>query len=429
MKIIDDIFTPKTRAGLIVMTLKILIVGAGPAGCYLAQSLRKLLPECELTILDRLPVPFGLVRYGVAPDHQGTKAVTKQFARLFERQNVKFLGNICVGEDVQYRQLKDMFDIIVLSTGLSVDRPLGPKYSNLSNVYGAGQVTRFWNSHPDEANFLPSFGKNVIVIGNGNVALDVVRLLAKTPKDFSGSDISPKELGSGVEEIHLVGRSEASLAKFDPAMMRELSKIDQLKICLAEGSNLENDPDNKHIAAVHSVLAQSDDQKAKTLYLHFGCQIEDPIVQENVLTGINVSRDTKACKINGTSLITAIGFSDDGKLDRDTLIENAIDLENGHLEKGLYATGWFRRGPQGTIPENRIDAQRVAAKILVDYTDRSDLGHKPGYSALEALVTYKAVSYDEWRIIDRTECENAGEDRVRNKIKTVPEMLALIKTT
>ena len=174
------------------MTSKIAIVGAGPSGCFMAQSLGKACPDVEITIIEKLPVPYGLVRYGVAPDHQGTKAVIRQFARLFEKQGVNFAGNVNVGAgdaaDLSLAELRDIFDVVVLATGLSEDRRLGLAGEQTGGVYGSGAVTRFWNDHPSDQALAPEFGNQVVVVGNGNVALDVVRLLAKGADDFNGSD-------------------------------------------------------------------------------------------------------------------------------------------------------------------------------------------------------------------------------------------------
>ena len=215
------------------MTSKIAIVGAGPSGCFVAQSLGKACPDAEITIVDRLPVPYGLVRYGVAPDHQGTKAVIRQFARLFEKQGVTFTGNLCVGDDdsadLSFAELRGMFDAVVLATGLSEDRRLGLVGEEARGVYGSGAVTRFWNDHPSDQALAPEFGNRVVVVGNGNVALDVVRLLAKGTDDFNGSDFDPARVVTSVTDIHIVGRSPAHGAKFDAVMVKELAKICSLR--------------------------------------------------------------------------------------------------------------------------------------------------------------------------------------------------------
>lgn len=412
------------------MTLKILIIGAGPAGCYVAQSLRKALPECELTIMDRLPVPYGLVRYGVAPDHQGTKAVIKQFARLFERQEVNFIGNVEMGCDINLKTLRDMFDIVVLATGLSKDKSLGPDFAALSYVYGAGQVTRAWNGHPDEADFAPQFGTTAIIIGNGNVAMDIARLMAKGPDDFVGSDIFGKDLTPDIKTIHLVGRSSARAAKFDPSMVRELAKLNNLNVALGEGSILPDDPNNKLLVALSDLVDLKPNNSAKSLVkslvLHFGLSVTAPNANNGVLGGVVFDRDGEEFSIRCDSLVSAIGFDDDGKLDRSRLLDNAINHETGHLAQGLYTAGWFRRGPRGTIPENRTDAQSVARQIIADLNGKVNGDGKSGIEGLRAAYKNQYVSYESWLEIDKAEIAQAAPDRVRQKLLNRQDMLAVI---
>ena len=162
------------------MSGKVAIVGAGPSGCYLAQALLKAAPELEVDLIDALPVPYGLVRYGVAADHQGTKAVARQFARVFERQGAQFWGNVALGREVTLEALQGAYDAVVLAAGLAGDRRLGVPGDDLPGVHGAGRLTRALYEHP-EAEALPALGAHPLIVGNGNVAIDLLRLLAKAP--------------------------------------------------------------------------------------------------------------------------------------------------------------------------------------------------------------------------------------------------------
>ena len=179
------------------MSFQVAVVGTGPAGCYTAQALLKALPGVRVTLVERLPVPFGLVRYGVAADHQGTKAVTRQFDRVLAHPDVTFVGNVEVGTDISLDVLRASFDAVVVATGLHRDRRLGIAGEDLPGVVASGPLTRWANGHPDVSDAPPLLGRRAVVIGNGNVAVDVVRLLAKAPSDFVGSDL-PGEVASAL---------------------------------------------------------------------------------------------------------------------------------------------------------------------------------------------------------------------------------------
>lgn len=214
---------------------KVAIIGSGPSGCFTAQGLLKARPDWTVDIYDRLPVPFGLVRYGVAPDHQGTKAITRQFERLFERQGARFFGNVTVGRDVTLDALRGAYDAVVLAAGLAGDRDhgLGPA----DGVIGAGELTRALYDHPD-AGDLPDIGGHVIILGNGNVAVDILRLLSKTEAELEGSDLGPRAsdwlAARPIDSLTILGRSPATAARFDPVMIRELAKLQGVSITVAD---------------------------------------------------------------------------------------------------------------------------------------------------------------------------------------------------
>lgn len=404
------------------MPVNVAVVGSGPAGCYLAQTLRKSLPDSELTILDKLPVPYGLVRYGVAPDHQGTKAVIKQFARLFEKDGVAFIGNIHVGRDVGLADLQELFDIVVLATGLSKDRSLGADFEAVETLYGAGRLTRLWNGHPDEENFRPEFGRTVLVIGNGNVAMDIVRLLIKGPRDFYGSDIDGEVIGETVRHVHLVGRSSADRAKFDAAMVRELGGIEGLAIDMAEALPIN---ESNNVLVELSKLNANAGAENKVLSFHFKTSPLRPVLQEGQLKAVVVGHDGAERRLACDSIVTAIGFADSDMAWRDRLLNEAIDLEHGQLADRLYATGWFRRGPQGTIAENRADARKVATRIAEAVNRAGLVIPRPGREALRQKIGHQTTDYADWQAIDSVERETAHPNRARAKITTKRGMLAL----
>ena len=190
----------------------IAIIGSGPAGYYTAEGAQKAFgDDVRIDVFDRLPVPYGLIRTGVAPDHQSIKAVSKRFEKVALSDNVRFVGNVAIGADVTIAELRELYDAVVLATGAPHDRPLGIPGEALGNVFGSAAFVGWYNGHPQFARLDPDLsGRTAVVIGMGNVALDVARILAKTPAELAGSDIVAHALealrGSNIERIVLLGR-------------------------------------------------------------------------------------------------------------------------------------------------------------------------------------------------------------------------------
>ena len=170
------------------------VVGSGPAGCYVAEHLLKLLPDASIDVMEKLPVPFGLIRYGVAPDHQGTKGASRVLERTLARDRVRFFGNVEVGRDITLNELRPMYHIEVLATGAPRDRKLGIPGESLPGVIGSGAFVSWYNGHPSRTTPELQDVRSAVIIGNGNVALDVARILAKHRDELKGSDLTPDVL-------------------------------------------------------------------------------------------------------------------------------------------------------------------------------------------------------------------------------------------
>lgn len=416
------------------MTLSVAIVGAGPSGCYLAQALEKAVPDSRIDLIDRLAAPYGLVRYGVAPDHQGTKGVIRQFARLFQRDNVRFFGNVTLGQDIKLEVLRDIYDVVVLATGLSQDKSLGIEGEELSGVMRAGDLTRWWNDHPFSREPEALSGSDLVVLGNGNVAIDIIRLLAKTEDEFESSDLGLHHndgfVSSDIRTIHIVGRSDAAAAKFDPAMIKELGRLQDVKIIVEVPSeDADTDRSQKCLEALRSIQNVTRDNASKTIHFHFGWTPQR-------LTGVDGRlHQAHFCRTSGEGelqltchhLITAIGFEDDASLPRAQLLDAAQDIDAGHINGNLYACGWFRRGPTGTIPENRADAITVAGRIANDLAAGRLVAGRNGNEQLEKMFP-DAVSFEGWQKIDAAEIAGASSGRCRQKIKDHSQMVSISKT-
>jgi ferredoxin--NADP+ reductase len=395
------------------------IVGGGPAGCYTAQFLRKAWPDSEIVIFDRLPVPHGLVRYGVAPDHPGTKAIAKQFDRLFERDSVRFVGTTIISSDpdtgdFSVAQLRAAFDVVVLATGLHADRPLGDAGdvlpgSQLNGVYGAGRLTRLINGHPHENVTDVHIGRHSVIVGQGNVAIDLLRLFLTPEERLCELGIAPEVVASitaaPVSRIDIVGRSLCGEAKFDTAMIRELGKLEDVRFEAdqLEIGELSGAAETARRDAVATLIAGSDPTATRLVHFWFGWApvaiLGDDSVRAVALrpvTGIVPSAVLRSALPSGAttsqtielvadSVCTAIGFTEhpDAPFRRiDHEDPEHTDLDRGVLGDDLYCVGWLRRGPRGTIPENRADARMVADTIVAQHLTTSTTTTKAGFTAL-----------------------------------------------
>lgn len=392
------------------MTHTIAIVGAGPSGCYLAQALLKARPDLRVDLIDALPVPYGLVRYGVAADHQGTKAVARQFARIFERQGARFFGNVHVGRDVTLDDLRSSYDAVVFATGLAGDRRLGIANDDVDGVFGAGAITRALNGHPD-AGPLPDLGTHPLIVGNGNVAIDIVRLLAKRADELTGSDLGPEQTRwlaeSGIAAISVLGRSPAARAKFDPVMVKELAKLTGVAITVDRAGTADDEAGQKLLDALAAIDGHG--TGARTIGFKFS---HVPVAVETDagrVTGLRCrTAQGDATVIACTSIVTAIGFEETGDLPRADILAQADS------DAPVYAAGWFRRGPRGTIPDNRADAQVLAADIVADLDGTPAEGVRPGGAIFEGRRDI--VDYQGWLRIEQRELAGADPDRCRSKL-------------
>ncbi|RJF58837.1 oxidoreductase [Serratia inhibens] len=402
------------------LTPSIAIIGSGPAGCYSAQFLKKALPDADITVFEALPVPYGLLRYGVAADHQGTKNVSAQFERLFSRGGVRFIGNVEIGKDISLEELKAAFDAVVMATGLSADRQLGIPGDDQPSVMGAAQLLRALNGYPkrdERVDQAPRpLGSRLIVIGNGNVAMDVVRLIAKSEIELDGSDINDEAKREydirSVNHIDVIGRSPIDAAKFDLAMLREICHLQEAVVSTADQSLSISCPAADLLL---STLAANTEKKGKVaIRFHFNTT---PLLissrNENTVLTVKSSDGGEVKNFLCDSIITAIGFCH-APSDR---FEPATDI---------YYTGWVKRGPNGTVAENRRDAAEVAATIVANLR-KSKVGKgKPGFCAIEAVIQHKAVSFEQWKLLDQHEILSAPPGRCRKKMTSVEEMLAVM---
>ncbi|MBL3698603.1 FAD-dependent oxidoreductase [Leucobacter luti] len=418
--------TPNTPPSLAV-------VGSGPAGCYLAQSFLRAFPESEITLFDALVSPFGLVRYGVAADHQHTKAITRQFERLFAAPNVRFAGDVTVGRDLTLAELRAHYDAVVLATGLSADRALPIPGGELPGVIGAGALTRALNAHPAAATRLPELGPDVVIIGAGNVALDILRFLVKDRGGYAASDIADPVLdaylAAPAQRITVLSRSAARAAKGDPQMLRELAALPRGSYA-APGSELDPAPDDDRAAAARSaaiaelVAAERPHFPGPAVTLRFGATPTE-ILGDGHVAAVVCEAGGAQIRIPATAVITAIGFD----AETAALASSHATPETGRVAAGLYRTGWAKRGPRGAIPENRACAKAVADEIAADLASGALAPdpRKTGFAGLPAAVRARAISYAQWGALDAHERATAAPDRVRAKLTDHDQMAAIAR--
>ena len=402
--------------------LRVAIIGSGPAGCYLTEQLLRLLPDASIDILERLPVPFGLIRYGVAPDHQGTKAIARVLDRVLSRECVHFFGNVEVGRAVRLDELTSLYDTVVLATGATRDRKLAISGEDLPGVIGSGAFTGWYNSHPDQQRPQVPDVHSAVIIGNGNVAIDVARILAKGSSELAGSDLSPEATAwlttQPIETIHIVGRRCAADAKFTEHELAELGALGRARPVVVDRGALAG---QSAVVETLRKFAAGDNHKALVIKFHFNLtpvaflgDKELRAVQFRSGTGDVIELPTQLA-------VTCIGYEAVACCTASPS-NGVFPNEDGRVGKGLYVVGWAKRGPSGTIPTNRSEAQRVARQIAQEVTSSA----RPGGAALRELLEQRHVrwvDYSGWRRIDAAELARAGEGRCREKFGTMGEML------
>jgi NADPH-dependent glutamate synthase beta subunit-like oxidoreductase len=423
------------------------IIGSGPAGYYSAEALAKQLGEdVRIDMIDRMPVPYGLIRFGVAPDHQSIKAVYKRYEKVALADNVRFVGNVCVGQDVSIDELKTLYDAVILATGAPDDRPLGIPGDDLPGVIGSAAFVGWYNGHPEFADLAPPLdAAAAVVVGNGNVALDVARILAKTPAEFAGSDIVAHAFGalgaSSIREIHVLGRRGPHQIAMTPKELGELGHL----AAAAPRIEPEDFPPEMDDALLEPGLRKSVTHlrdfagldaggKPKTILFDFFAKplriegdgkVERIIVEKTRLDERQAAVGTgETYAIECGMVVSCIGYKTppiEGvpyEADRGRFANS-----EGVIGDGLYCVGWARRGPTGTIGTNRPDGYEVAEKIAADIGVG---GRKAGGDGLDRLLEERGtdvVTFHDWQRIEAAEAARAREGSPREKFVAIAEML------
>lgn len=418
------------------------VVGSGPAGFYTAEALEKTYGEhARIDILDRYPVPYGLIRFGVAPDHQSLKAVSKRYDKVAESAGVDFIGNVTVGRDISVAELLDLYDAVILAIGAPHDRKLGIPGEDLAGVIGSAEFVGWYNGHPEFADLDPPLGgTHAAVIGNGNVALDCARILSKNRHEFEGSDIVGHALDaldrSAIRTITILGRRGPHQIAMTPKELGELGHLEAASPVVdgADFPPVEADEalepgQRKSVTILREFVATPPDPAkpkrmvfdffAKPLRIEGNGKAEKIVVERTQLDEKGAARGTgETYEVPASLIISAIGYWTP-QIEGVPYDERATKFlnEGGRIADRLYAVGWARRGPTGTIGTNRPDGYEVADLIGAAMPAGSS-ENRAGAQGLKRLLESRGVmatDYDDWRKIEETETARARPGSPREK--------------
>lgn len=427
----------------------IAIVGSGPAGYYTAETLQKA-DDIAVDVIDRLPVPYGLIRTGVAPDHQSIKAVSRRYEGVALTDNVRFVGHVSVGTDVTIDELVTLYDAVILATGAPNDRPLDIPGADLPGVIGSAAFVGWYNGHPDFADLDPPLdAAGVAVIGNGNVALDVARILAKTPAEFAGSDIVAHArdalAGSAVRHIHILGRRGPHQIAMTPKELGELGHLERASPRVdpadlpPEGDDALLEPGmRKSVSHLRGFSANPVARPVTIDFDFFAMPVaiegaEEGRVQRVIVEKTRLDADLRSIPTGDTYAIEAglviscIGYQ--------TPAIPGVPYEHGRgrfantdgrILPGLYCVGWARRGPSGTIGTNKPDGARIGEMVLEDIDRGAGKAGRSGLDALLASRDVTPVTFRDWRRIEEAEIAAAIDGNPREKFVTIEAMLEAI---
>ncbi|HEY4313119.1 MAG TPA: FAD-dependent oxidoreductase [Pirellulales bacterium] len=442
-------------------SFRVAIIGSGPSGFYAAEALLQSMPDVAIDLIERLPVPFGLVRYGVAPDHQKLKEVTRVFTALASDSRVNFIGNVAVGVDVTVEELLPLYDSVIVACGASADRRMSIPGEELTGCCSAVDFVGWYNGHPDHCHHhFDLSGEAAVIVGQGNVAIDICRVLAKSVDDLRKTDIAEHALetlaSSKVKKIVIMGRRGPAQMKFTAKELRELGSL--------AGWDIQVSPDDlsldavsaAEIAAPHMLVSarnvkfleecsskpRSNDRVIEFRFLRSPVEVlgrdavRGLLLRKNSLAGAPFQQ--QAVPLNETEIVEAqsvfrsIGYRgvpvaglpfDASK----GVIPNNCGRVIGNHSR-IYVTGWIKRGPTGIIGTNRVDSIETVASLSADRA-RMTGRVREGAPRLENILTDRGVrptSFDEWRRIDAEELRRGQRSgRVRSKITSIHELVAV----
>ncbi|MBI2119127.1 MAG: FAD-dependent oxidoreductase [Elusimicrobia bacterium] len=456
------------------LELHVAIIGSGPSGFYAAaELLNQTNPVIFVDIFDRLPTPFGLVRGGVAPDHAKIKTVTKVYEKISAHPRFRFFGNVEFGKELFLKDLESIYGAVIFAVGAKSDRKMGIPGEDLKGSDPATIFVGWYNGHPDYKNYnFDLSAKRVAVVGNGNVAMDVTRILAVNPKNLQSSDIADYALEalkkSNVEEIFLLGRRGPAQAAFTNPEIRELCElegadlvIEPKEINLDELSKKSLEQGSGGLTAKNNVqILQEQSQKPiknqpKKIIVKFLVSPVELIGKDGKVTEIKLEKNKLYLEKDGSLrpkgtgeyetlpidlVFRSVGYKGVPLTDlpfdpKSGAIPNekgrVMELENKKIIPGLYVVGWAKRGPSGVIGTNKPDSIETAHKLLEDFSIYKGNNRQSQQEKILDLLKERKidfVTYEDWKTLDLAEIEQGKKKgKEREKYTTIPEMLSAIK--
>jgi NADPH-dependent glutamate synthase beta subunit-like oxidoreductase len=440
--------------------LRVAIIGAGPSGFYAAEALFKSETTVQVDMYEKLPVPFGLVRSGVAPDHQKIKNVTKIYEKIAAHPQFRFIGNVTIGKDLAVNELKQHYDALLFTSGASSDRRLGVPGEDLMGSHTATEFVAWYNGHPEYRDRVFDLSQETaVIIGQGNVAVDVCRILAKSVDELKQTDIARHALEalaeSKIKDIYMVGRRGPAQAAFTPQEAKELGELaitDTLvkpadmqlgPVCEAELQMADKGHNRKNIEILKALAEKGKTGKQRRLHIEFfyspvelrGDQrLQAVVLERNALSG-----EAGRQKASGTGeqhilpcglLFRSVGYK--GTAMPGVPFHESWGVfpnEKGRIESGLYAAGWIKRGPSGIIGTNKPCSYETVATLLADLPDLSPCAVPHTEAVLDLLQQrgVKVVSFEDWRRIDALEvARGQASGKPREKFVAVADMLEIL---
>ncbi|MGE4169834.1 MAG: NADP oxidoreductase [Candidatus Margulisiibacteriota bacterium] len=449
--------------------LRVAIIGAGPSGFYVADALFRSALTVHIDAFDRLPTPFGLLRGGVAPDHQQMKTVGKYYERVAGSKPgcFQFFGNVKIGQDLSVSELQQCYDAIVFTCGAETDKRLGIPGEDLLGSHTATEFVGWYNGHPDyQTRQFDLSQPSIAIIGQGNVAIDVTRILAKTPAELKDSDITEHALKSlaqsSIKEIHLIGRRGPVQAAFTELEIKELGELEDCDVVvnpadvvLSEADQAElDDPANNKARKNYAILKGFAERPrktgvSKTIFVRF---LESPLeikgeghvqhltLEKNKLTGAAGSQKASGtgektdlpCGLVFRSVgyrgvaIAGVPFDDKRGIFPN---EGGRIVENGLPVPGFYVSGWIKRGPSGVLGSNKPDGTATVEALLADVASLKP-APSPSTDTMTALLSgrnVRTVSWEDWKKIDAEEvARGQALGKPREKFVSAEEVFAFL---